>query len=441
MHSVPASDRFLRIHTLLVFMLMALVFAGPVFDWVWGVQAVLGRINNLSMVPAALYILLLFAVPRGMREGQERKLLLTIAILMLYAIVISLARYADWIDTFGGLAALMGSISAGFGAYILGKSGKGLHRRLVVMMIATLPALAVPIAMIALDPEAYEHFWLNVYGYSNIRAFGYFAAATTVLITGLAASSFESGRIVRLLCHFTALILSWSFLLWSGSRAGMVASVVAIIIGLAFTRGAKIVVLPFTLLSGALGAALSTLYVTPDRTFGLLNRVQDTAASLAEGGVTKASSNRIEMWQWAWGKILETPFLGRGYLPMAGMRDEGFNFYHTHNIVIEYLLSFGLIAGSAMLVLGAWVWFRAIIAGRRIGTPIAQALMMLVTLLPIYAMFSATLFFPYHLMVFMLGLGALLGWDAWNQRPEEAEEVPFKPKAEWMFEDLEIAGR
>ncbi len=143
------------------------------------------------------------------------------------------------------------------------------------------------------------------------------------------------------------------------------------------------------------------------------------------------------MWQWAIDRILEEPLLGRGFYPMKEMEPEKFNYYHTHNIILEYLLGFGLIAGSAMLLLMIGLWIRAIIGARRIGEPVAAALLMLIILLPIYAMFSATLFFPFHLMIFMASVGALIGWDIRKMQPEEPEDPPFSPEADWMFEDLD----
>jgi len=437
--SLPASDRFLRLSTICLALLSILVWIGPFMDWAFGVHTALGRINNLSMIVAGLYFFLVLAIPVSMRSRKERQVLGATAALFLYATLITLDRYADWFVSFGGLLALFGSISAGFGAYILGKSGKGIHTRITIAMLITLPALAIPPAMIAYDPDAFKAFWLNVYGYSNVRVFGYFAAVTTALLAGLTMGRRTSVSAKIFCLHFAALAFSWSMLFWSGSRAGMVAAVFAFLISLAVAGRKPYAPFLFTGTAGIVGALMSTLYFTPGRWFGLFERVKVTTQQISKGGVTEASSNRVDMWQWAMGKIMEEPFLGHGYLPMAGMQDEGFDYFHTHNIVIEYLLSFGLIAGTAMLLLTIFLWGRALLAARRIGEPVAMALMMMIVLLPIYAMFSATLFFPFHLMIFMAGMGSLIGWDVWNRRPPEPEEAPFKARADWMFDDLDAA--
>lgn len=438
MNDMPASDRFLRISTIALFALAALTYVAPVLDLLGGVQTTLGRINNLSMLFVFLYTGLLFALPAHMRGSWERRLLLTLGGFLSYATIISISGYQNALVTFGGLFVLLGAISAGLGAYVLGKSGKGLHRRLVIFMVATLPALALPPIFIAWNAQAYESFMLNVYGYSNVRVFGYFAASIVVLLSGLTMG--VPGRRGRggwiLALHFLCLSFAWSMLFWSGSRAGMVAVAAAIAMSwLIFWRAtwAELVLVP---LAGLVGAGLSLLYYTPGRWFGLMNRIQDTAERLDAGGVAAASTNRIDMWRWTMDRIMEAPWLGHGYLPMAGLRTPRFNYYHSHNLVLEYWLSFGLVAGSLMLAMALALYIRAAMAARRIGTPAAKALLMLITLLPGYAMFSATLFFPYHLIVFMLALGALIGWDIHLSRPMAEPERPFRPKADWMFQDL-----
>jgi O-antigen ligase len=405
-------------------------------DWSTEVQTLLGRINNLSALAALIYIFMLFPIPRMMRSGKERVLLISLSMLMLYAICISVERYTDFIITFGGLITLMGAISAGLGAYALGKSGKGIHTRIAVFTILTLPALGFAPALISLDTDAYAKFWLNVYGYSNVRVFGYFAAATTVILSGLVMASLNQKRLYLAIVHFLALAFSWSMLFWSGSRAGMIAVAISICVSWVIFWRKEIVQIPFVIASGAVGALLSMLYYIPDSAFGIVNRVQKTVSTIGNGDAAGLSSGRFDLWQWAWDRILEEPLLGRGYLPMSGMRTPEFNYYHTHNIILEYFLSFGLIVGSIALALALTIWVKALIAARRIDKPVAHALTMLVILLPIYAMFSATLFFPFHLMIFMTSMGALIGWDVFLRSPPQEEEI-FRAEADWMFEDLE----
>jgi len=185
----------------------------------------------------------------------------------------------------------------------------------------------------------------------------------------------------------------------------------------------------------------------PGPTFGIIDRVARNAdavrsASDAGGSVADAaravSTNRVDLWEWAIDRIMQAPLTGHGYLPMSWMRAEPFNFYHTHNIVLEYWIGFGLIAGTVLLGIGVWAWIRAAGAARRIDTPAAAGLFAFVTVLPIHACVSAALFFPYHLLLFAMALGALIGWDIANREGTAhrgARDAVFKPRADWMMED------
>jgi len=399
------------------------------------VQTVLGRVNNLAMLIALLFIVMLAVIPPSMRSRKEQLLMTMLGGLFLYAMLISLHRNGQSIIILGGLVAIFGSISAGLGAYSLGKSGMGVHHRILAFSVLTLPALAVPPILIAWAPDAYPVFWHKVYGYENVRAYGHFAATVAIVLSGLALHSLRARNPAILAVHFIALAFAFSFLFWSGGRAGMVALLLAVVFSWIVMWRSVVSQIPFVFGAAGAGLLLSTLYYTPGRWFGVINRFQETLDNVASGGVAKASHNRIEMWQWAWGKILEEPLLGHGYLPMARIRVEQFNYAHTHNIVIEYLLSFGLFFGSAALLLAFGLWLRAVIAARRIATPASQALLMVTTLLAIYSMFDATLFFPYYLMIFMASIGALIGWDIHRQSPVP-EKKAFEARADWMFEDL-----
>jgi len=435
MPSYATTTRLLRLSTVTLFLMTVLVLISPVMDWMNTVQTMLGRINNLSMFAVFVFFALSLFLPPMLRSPKERSLLLASGAFLLYATIITHIKQENWLVSYGGLTILYGAVSAGFGAYALAKYGKGLQTRIVIATILTLPALAMAPIFIAMDPGAYKPFWLHVYGYSNVRVFGYFAAAVTVILSGLALGSLKKNLLPQAVAHFAALSFAWSMLFWGGSRAGMVAVIASIVLCWIISWRKSWVQIPFTIGASIAGLGLSALYYTPDNAFGAINRVQVTVNSMASGGASQASSGRLEMWQWAWGKVLEHPFVGHGYLPMSNLRTDAFNYYHTHNIVIEYMLSFGIIAGGLALLLGIGLWVRALLAARRIDTPVATALMMIVTVLPIYAMFSATLFFPFHMVIFMLSLGSLIGWDMHLRQPEEIEE-PFKAEADWMFEDL-----
>lgn len=425
--------------TVLLFFLALLTWIGPVMDYQGQVATLLGRVNNLSLIALIPAFMMLPFVVFKMHTKRERWLLLAAVAAMLYAAGLTYANLTTKMIPFGGLASLAGAMLLGFSCYIVGRDGQGVHTRLIVAMVATVPALALPPALIAMNPDAYQEFWIKVYGYANVRSYGYFPAVAAAALSGLALTGIKRQSKVSIVLYSIFLTASWSFLFWSGSRAGMVSSGLSILFIWLFCAPRSLIIPLASICTAAAGAALSMFYYTPGQWFGLINRVQDTVHRIETGGVAKASSNRIEMWNWAVGKILEKPFFGHGYLSMTDLRTPEFNYYHTHNIVIEYLLSFGLLGGGVILLLGVLIWVRALLAARRIKTPVALALMMIATVLPVYAMFSATLFFPFHLMVYFSAIGALIGWDVYQRQPQEPEEPPFRAQADWMFEDLDAA--
>jgi O-antigen ligase len=425
--------------TILLFFLAFLTWVGPVMDYRGQVATLLGRVNNLALIAIIPAFIMLPFIIFQMRSKRERWIVLGTATALLYAAGLTYMNLTARMIPFGGLASLGAAIFLGFACYIAGRDGQGVHKRIIIAMMATIPALAVPPVLIALHPDAYQDFWIKVYGYANVRSYGYFPAVAAVALSGLALAGFKQQSKISLVLYAIALTVSWSLLFWSGSRAGMVSTALSILlVWLACAPRSVLIPIVSTCTAGA-GAALSTLYYTPGQWFGLINRVQETVHRIETGGVAKASSNRIDMWNWAVGKILEKPFFGHGYLSMTELRTPEFNYYHTHNIVIEYLLSFGLLGGGAVLAFGFAIWLRALLAARRIKTPVALALMMIATVLPVYAMFSATLFFPFHLMVYFSAIGALIGWDVCQKQPQDPEDPSFRAQADWMFEDLDIA--
>lgn len=441
MHSHTPTDRYLRLATVCLFFLTALVFIGPFLDFFGRVQAMLGRINNLSAIICVVYLAMALALPPMLRGPRERLVALSLILALFYATLITFARHHDWLVSFGGLLALYATVSAGLGAYALARSGKGLQTRLVAMMIATLPAMIIPIAMMTAYPDAYKTVWVSVYGYSNVRVMGEFTATCVVVISGIALWALRGKNPLHIAILLAGLSVAWSFLFWTGSRSGMLSALIAIGLTLILIPRGFLAQVGLNTAAIGIGAGLSTLYYTPPGPwFGLFNRIEATTSGLGSGGgVSKsldaASSGRLDLWAWTWERVLDAPLLGHGYLPMAGLRTPEFNFYHSHNIVLEYLLSFGLIAGALMLLLAGALWVAALMAARRINQPVATSLAMLVILLPVYAMSAAILFFPYHLMLYGTALGTLIGWDLWLQRDPEPEAEHFQPKADWMFDE------
>lgn len=438
-----------RLSTMLLFGLCSLVFIGPVKDYMSGdVAHILGWINNVAMIWIVLHCglgLLLFGRLSTVRErGLAFGLLLIFGWILAYTYNVT----DNKLVSIGGLVVLAGATSAGLMSYTLSRDGNGLQERIVWAMGITLLALPLAPFLIYLDPDAYGSlFWQKVYGFSNVRVFGYFSGGVLAILSGYFLHRAVGPRATLILgC---GLVLSWAMLFWGGSRAALVSVTLALglsAIILAQFSWRRIAIFIIATLSGI---AASVPIYTPTHHFGILSRlsrykdiVENVSDRTLEGqsvtgeALRAVSSNRIDLWEWVIGHISDAPLLGLGYLPMSWMREEPFSYYHSHNIVLEFAMSFGIPLAIVILAIGLWAWFRAAKAARALDTPVASALFVFVTAMPIYACFSAVLFFPFHLMVFMIALGSLIGWHAhsMSKSNQSREDDTFHPDAAWMLD-------
>lgn len=446
-----STTTLMRLSTLMLIGLSALVFLGPILDFRSGVVAhILGWINNVSMWWTAAYLLILPIFVIHMRGVREYGFLAVIIALFSWTFWYTAQTTQDMLISIGGLVALAGAVAAGIQGYILARSGQGLQGRIVFAIAITVFALPLAPTFVSLTPDAFENYWAKVYGYSNVRVLGYFSAAVIMVLSGLLLHRTTAFRFSLLLA--IGIAVGWAVLFWSGSRGGLAAVVIGGLVALAVMRRPSLRGAFLGLGAAGVGIASSSLIPIPDHNFGILSRLARNneivsrlsettqgAAATASQAVKAVSSNRIDLWQWTIDRIMEAPWVGRGYLPMSWMRVEAFNFYHSHNIVLEYALAFGIPMATLVLGISLWAWIRAIGAARRIDTPVATALLFFVCAIPVYANLSATLFFPYHLMLFMICLGTLIGWDAVRRAPDQqAESTPsrFRPEADWMFDEV-----
>lgn len=445
-----STTTLLRLSTLLLIGLSALVFIGPIIDFrAEAVAHILGWINNMSMWWTALYILILPVFLFDLKTPREWGFLAIMAGLLAWAFWYTAQTTEDMLISIGGLVALSGAVAAGLQGYLLARNGHGLQTRLTWAIGITVLALPLAPILVSLAPDAFSDYWRKVYGYSNIRVFGYFSVAVITVFSGLILHRATSRHLSLLLA--SGLAIGWAMLFWSGSRGGLAATVLGSLIAMGAVRKISLRGALLGLSGAGIGITISPFIPVPDHNFGILSRLarnneaisrlsEDSqgAATTAAEAVKAVSSNRIDMWQWVMDRILEAPWTGYGYLPMSWMRVEEFNFYHSHNIVLEYALGFGIPMAALILGLGLWAWIRAIGAARRIDTPVANALLVFICAMPIYANLSATLFFPYHLMLFMMCLGTLIGWDMALRAPSPtANPTPsgFRPEADWMFDE------
>lgn len=391
------------------------VLVGPFMDYYGKVALQLGRINNLSVLTTIFFIPFLIPAVTMMKGAKEQRLMTFIVAWLLYAYIGVATMKLGGILSLTMLFTLTGAIGAGLSTYLLARQGNRADRTLLGMILAQGFLLPIPILMIWTWPDRFDSFMLNVYGYNNVRGFGYFCAVTIAALGGSLAIGATGEYLLRWrnLILLGAMSLTWAMLCWGGGRAGVVALAVGLPVALWFMGRLNWREIALNVATAAIGAILSLFIYTPGGgAFGMITRYHKTVQGLEHGGVNGLSANRTDLWIWAWHKILERPLTGYGYLPMHDLRTYRFNYYHVHNLVLEYLLDFGLPIGLLVLGVMFYICFRAGRAAGSVGGGAMGGLLAVAAILPVYAMFSATLFFPFHLMIFLMCLGAVLGRKA-----------------------------
>jgi O-antigen ligase len=301
-------------------------------------------------------------------------------------------------------------VASGFAAYVLGLRGVPVHKTLVIVcfVIAALVPLA-PI-LVAISPEAYDPYYLKVYGYSNVRVLGYFAGmALTVFILMLPrVIELSKCNISYLFGYTLALSGVWSILFWSGSRAGLVAVPTAVFMSWALIKWPSFKSILLTFGAAIAGGFASLLYFEPDGEFGLIGRIHKTTSGLTSGNMTQVTSNRNDLWYWAMDRIMEAPWGGHGLYAMSHMRTEDLNFFHTHNVILEFALSAGIPFTVLLVCIVLVLFVKAGLVARRSGDSFAVSCFGLVVMIAGFAQLTAALFFPFTQMVFLMGLGGLI---------------------------------
>ena len=440
-----SSSTLMRFLTLVILSFSALLFIGPIIDFTRAEPArLMGWINNAALVLSAIFTpFLLLALPR-LHQHKERLFLIAILLIITFSAWHTMQVSEDeLIISLGALLIDLSAVAGGILAYIAARDGVGIQTRFVIALGAGCLALPIAPILIAAAPDLHASFKLSTYGFSNIRVFGYFSSTIVALLTGVMIHRSTTRQLRYVL--FPGITLCWMLLFWSGSRAGLAALGAGLAITLLVMRKPSIHGLAMASSGTLLGIALSPLVYQPGPSFGILRRLMEDGRKVADSNavsdaIRTVSTHRIDMWHWALGKIMDAPLIGHGSMPMTWMRTPEFNFYHTHNIVIEYLLDFGFPMGLALLGAGLYAWIRSGVALRLIDTPVAAALFAFICVSVVYGNFSAILFFSYHLCLLLIAMGTMIGWMAHTRSSREAADTPpepdsIKPKAAWLFDE------
>jgi exopolysaccharide production protein ExoQ len=186
-------------------------------------------------------------------------------------------------------------------------------------------------------------------GYLSIRQFG--MVSGFVLTAWVAA--ILSGKKVggNPLGAFAIAAVLFGIMFWTGTRSAMLAVAVTIPTVLIFGRKLPpkfaIVGLMF---AAVIGAALSTIWIPPGGSYGILTPSKFTIVGSAD-----LSSGRLDLWRYGLDMLWESPILGWGegsYFQLLAMAGKGFHL-QPHNFVIQFLMSWGILAGGIALIMMA----------------------------------------------------------------------------------------
>lgn len=187
------------------------------------------------------------------------------------------------------------------------------------------------------DPSRYN--WVtDIPHFANIRHFAYYLAVGLTLCTYLMFNH-KKGNITRIITTFLMLSVLWGFLLWSGSRGGIVASGIGgIFTGLFLVKKKKkfFIILILSILLGFIGS----LFFQVDHTsLGAANAIKRTSIGA-----------RILIWTEALHDVKGSLLFGLGPDSFRFFPRLRNGFIQPHNALVQGILEWG-IPGTIMFIL------------------------------------------------------------------------------------------
>lgn len=263
----------------------------------------------------------------------------------------------------------------------------------LVVIKFSLPPRGVPVDTI--------RWQFAIPGMISVRLFGALLAPLVVLFCCAAIASWSHPRHKAWMLLASA--LASGLLAWSGTRAGVLAVVVAMAIYVFGFRNkltrAPVIVTGLCCVGGALIGMACVPYGDPDF---LLFNWGDVKS------VDAMSSGRLEWWIELTKAYFADPFFGAG--PGASSYVAGERFpphVQPHNFILEFFLNWGAVAACAALFL----LFRLVRAAHRIACEQALAIpfVLMADSLLVVGLFDGTLHFAQHVMLFAAALGIACG--------------------------------
>ena len=239
------------------------------------------------------------------------------------------------------MAHLLFGISMAF----LVSAGKVTARALAASIMAGFGVYALAMAVFALQLDDPDHFnWLTgIPGIGNIRRVGGYASALLGLCLGGLAL-----RSDRRLLPLAIACLGFFVAFWTGARGTVFAIVVGSLAAAIFFRPLRTWRLPvFAIVTAGIGLALTFVQPVAVGANGPANMLRD-----------RGDDGRLDVWRHAVVAVKESPVYGYGEGQTAQVfprpRGQGRHYAHAHNLLLQWLMAWGLIGAVCLLALSIW---------------------------------------------------------------------------------------
>lgn len=241
-------------------------------------------------------------------------------------------------------------------------------------------------------------------GFISVRLFGAFCGALFCFILAQLLQDEEHDE--NTVYQYLWLTLAAAMMIWSGTRAAVVGSFAAIaIFGFVHQLRPKKISTAFAI-AGSIGVAtIFAVSLVPygDGTF-LVVAPADTAQ------LENVSGGRLSYWTAVWEAYRTVPYFGAGpFAPFWILPEGQATHVQPHNIILQFLISWGVFATVAALLAIAYATWCAhrIAMQNRVVLPFLAMLDCLLVM----SFFDGMAHFAQHLMLIMVAYGAIFSVD------------------------------
>ncbi|MES2846889.1 MAG: O-antigen ligase family protein [Pseudomonadota bacterium] len=192
----------------------------------------------------------------------------------------------------------------------------------------------------------------------------------------------------------------WTLLFWAGSRAPVLALILALAgITILTPAGLRVRIWIATGMTACLGLVASLSLPRPDRHLGFVSRILETETYASAKAIT---SERTSQWAEAVSVILDRPLLGHGFgqyiFDPVAIR---LGVASTHNFALEAVHDFGVIGGVALIVLVYGSVIQLALRARS-GPRVAHIPLAMLVMMAVQSWFDAILYWYDTIFLFLL---------------------------------------